>query len=279
MRAICSSDIHGNEVNFRKLCAYIRLKLPEAVFIGGDALPNYYVTDPEDFIKDFLSPLFTDLKSELNQNYPDIYLIPGNDDAAICCEHFEMLEIKKLLYFLNKRVVSKNDLKIIGYPFIPPTPFLLKDWEKYDISRYVPRDAVSPEDGIRTIAVPENIKKFSTIKDDLNELSKEVNDFRKTICLFHAPPVDTNLDKIYANNINGEKEVLSVGSYAIRKFIERNQPLLTLHGHIHESTQITTNWQDKIGNSYCFNSAHLGNELAVIEFDTDEPGNAVRILI
>ena len=146
MKALCISDVHGNEVNFRKLCGYIRQYLPEAVFIAGDILPNYYVTDSEDFIKDFLKPLFTDLKEELKQNYPDIYLIPGNDDAAVSCEYFEWMEIKELLYFVNNKVIHKDKYAVIGYPYVPPTPFLLKDWEKFDISRYVPRDTVSPED-------------------------------------------------------------------------------------------------------------------------------------
>ena len=279
MHAICISDVHGNEVNFRKLCGYIRQYLPEAVFIAGDILPNYYVTDPEEFIKDFLKPLFTDLKEELKQNYPAIYLIPGNDDAAVSCEYFEMLETKELLYFVNKKVIKKDEYTVIGYPYIPPTPFLLKDWEKYDVSRFVPRDTVSPEDGIRSIEIPANIKKYGTIKDDLDELSEEINDFSNTICLFHSPPVETNLDKIYANNINGDKRILSVGSYAIRKFIEKKQPLITFHGHIHESSDISGKWDDFIGGTYCVNAAHSGNELAVTVFDTDDLGKTKRILL
>ncbi len=279
MQAICVSDIHGNEVKFRKLCGYIRLHLPEAVFIAGDILPNYYVTDPEVYIKDFLKPLFTDLKEELNQNYPDIYLIPGNDDAAVSCEYFELLEVKELLYFVNNEIISKKDYSVIGYPYIPPTPFLLKDWEKYDVSRYLPRNTVSPEEGLRTINIPANLQRYSTIIDDLNILSEEIEDFKKTICLFHSPPYETNLDKIYGKNIHGQIEIMSVGSIAIRRFIEKHQPLITLHGHIHESSEISGNWQDKIGETYCFNTAYNGSELAVIQFDTDDLENSKRILI
>ncbi|HRE12434.1 MAG TPA: hypothetical protein PLN22_16600, partial [Ignavibacteria bacterium] len=66
---------------------------------------------------------------------------------------------------------------------------------------------------------------------------------------------------------------------AIRKFIEKYQPLVTLHGHLHESTDITGKWGDRIGETYCFNAAHSGNELAIIEFDTTEPESAVRALL
>lgn len=279
MNAICVSDIHGNDVKYRKLCSYIKENLPKAVFIAGDVLPNYYITDPKEFIDDTLKPLLSELKDELGENYPSIFLITGNDDAAVCCEHFSYLELKGLICFANKTVISKPCYNVLGYPYVPPTPFLLKDWEKYDVSRYLPRDTVSPEDGIRTIEVPANIKKYTTIKDDLEELSGEVADFSKTICLFHSPPVETNLDKIYGNGINGDKEILSIGSYAIRKFIEKYQPLVTIHGHIHESTDISGNWQDRLGRTVCFNAANSGSELGIIEFNIAAPGDAHRILI
>lgn len=279
MKAICLSDVHGNDVKYRKLCTYIKQNLPVAVFIAGDILPNYYVTEPIEFIENTLQPLLSELKDEINEQYPDIFLITGNDDAAISCEHLRYLELKGLIRFPNKLVINQPGYSVLGYPFVPPTPFLLKDWEKYDVSRYLPRDTVSPEDGIRTVEIPANMKKYTTIKDDLDELSKDVGDFSKSICLFHSPPVETNLDKIYGSGINGDKVILSVGSYAIRKFIEKHQPLVTIHGHIHESTDITGNWQDRIGETFCFNAANSGSGLALIEFDTKFPENAVRVVI
>ena len=41
-----------------------------------------------------------------------------------------------------------------------------------------------------------------------------------------------------------------VGSIAIKRFIEAKQPMLTLHGHVHESTRLTGNWQQHIGNTF-----------------------------
>jgi len=34
---------------------------------------------------------------------------------------------------------------------VPPTPFLLKDWEKYDVSAYVDPGCVSPEEGYHRV--------------------------------------------------------------------------------------------------------------------------------
>ena len=45
----------------------------------------------------------------------------------------------------------------------------------------------------------------------------------------------------------------SVGSEAVRRVIERHQPMLSLHGHIHESRGAI-----KIGKTLCVNSAYRG---------------------
>ena len=60
-----------------------------------------------------------------------------------------------------------------------------------------------------------------------------------------------------------------VGSIAIQRFIKTKQPLLTLHGHVHESAQITGWWNEKVERTYSFTAAHDGPELAVVRFDTD----------
>lgn len=279
MKAIFVTDLHGNLEKYEKLSDYIKANIPEVVFIGGDILPNYMVTDPFEFINNYLRPSLTDLKNNLAENYPLIFLITGNDDPAMCLDTISELETIGLLYFLNSRVWKNDEIEIIGYHFVPPTPFYLKDSEKYDVSRFVPRGTVSPEEGIRTVAIAPNLIKFGSIKNDLEELSEEITDFRKTICLFHTPPYDTNLDKMIGKNINGINEIISAGSFAVRRFIEKYQPLITLHGHIHESSEISGKWMDRIGDTYCFNAAYNGNELSIAEFDTDDPENAGRILI
>lgn len=279
MHAICISDVHGNEVNFRKLCGYIRQYLPELVFIAGDILPNYYVTDPEEFIKDFLTPLLSGLKSELKDRFPAIYFIFGNDDPASALPFFDEPIISSLMTYINMQVIENSAIEIGGYACIPPTPFLLKDWEKYDISRYVPRGGLTPEEGIRTVEIPMNIIKHTTIADDLEILHGKFQNVRNSICLFHAPPYDTNLDKMKGMDINGNLQTIGAGSIAIRRFIEKYKPAVTLHGHIHESAAISGSWQDRLGDTFCFSAGHDGEELALVSFDTSDPSAAERLLL
>jgi len=70
-----------------------------------------------------------------------------------------------------------------------------------------------------------------------------------------------------------------IGSIAIKRFIEDEKPYITLHGHAHETVDLTGSWKEKIEDSYSFTGVHNGSELALIEFDTKEPEKATRSLI
>ena len=70
---------------------------------------------------------------------------------------------------------------------------------------------------------------FSELELD-NLLAKgisQVGDAKDLILVSHTPPFQTKTDKL----LNGAH----VGSTAVRTFIEQQQPLLCLTGHIHES--------------------------------------------
>lgn len=279
MKSIFVSDLHGREEHYDKLFQYIINKKPEVVFMGGDLLPNYHVLTPSEFITDFLRVSLDSLKKEMAADYPDIIAILGNDDPAIIIPLFKELDKLGLLKYLENSVIKVRGIQVAGYPFVPPTPFMLKDWEKYDVSRYVPRESVSPEEGIRTVDVPENIRRYSTIAFDLNVLSREITDFSRSVFLFHSPPFETNLDKMNGRDITGNKVLISTGSIAIRRFIEKFNPLVTLHGHIHESSALSGSWQDSIGETRCYSAAYEGNELAIIHFDTDNLELSYRELV
>jgi uncharacterized protein len=279
------SDLHGSITRYEKLFDSILIDKPELVFIGGDILPSFThklvsSDDSGDFINEYLLKNFLLLKEKMKDAYPDIYIILGNDD--IKTEESELIKATEsgILNYINCKENEVNGFKIFGYSYVPPTPFLLKDWEKYDVSRYIDPGCVSPEEGFRSVKVEESEIKFSTIKDDLNKLTKD-EDLSNAIVLFHSPPYKTNLDRV-ANDGKYFEHVpldLYAGSIAIRKFIEEKQPLLTLHGHIHESTRLTGSWKDKIGNTICFNASHDGTELSLIKFDLNNIDKAVRVLI
>ena len=259
---------------------------PAAVFLGGDLFPSYLhaLSSTQeafpDFAKDFLAPRFAKLKRALERDYPRVFLILGNDDmrsaepAILAGTELGLWE-----YVHNRRAVLSEFL-VFGYACVPPTPFLLKDWERYDVSRYVDPGCVSPEEGTHSVPVPASDLKNTTIKADLEHLLGN-DDLSKAIVLFHSPPYQTNLDRAPLDGKMADHVPLdlNVGSIAVRRFIEMSQPLLTLHGHVHESARITGSWKDRIGRTHTFSAAHDGSELALVRFGLDDLEASTRELI
>lgn len=114
---------------------------------------------------------------------------------------------------------------------------------------------------------------------DLEEfLTKKLEghrDFERAIFVFHSPPHASGLDNAPALKdgrpiTRGAETVMTpVGSAAVRRAIERCQPLLGLHGHVHESAAVIP-----IGRTICSNPGSDYNRgflrLASITFEESE---------
>jgi Icc-related predicted phosphoesterase len=281
-----ASDLHGHKDRYLKLFQAIRAEKPRAVFLGGDLLPNpmFSMTSPDksldDFINGFLVTEFNTLQTLLGPRYPRVFTILGNDDGRF--EEASILDAatRGVWEYVHGRSVNFDRFKVYGYAFIPPTPFLLKDWERYDVSRYVDPGCISPENGWRSIPVSEKEMKDSTIKKDLELLTND-DTLENAVILFHSPPYNTKLDRAALDGrmIDYVPLDVHVGSIAIQRFIEARQPLLTLHGHVHESARLTGAWRGRIHRSHLFSAAHDGPELALVRMDLDRLSGATRELI
>lgn len=153
---------------------------------------------------------------------------------------FQTASVDGLWHYVHGQKFLLGNFAVYGYACVPPTPFLLKDWECYDVSRYVPPGSVSPEEGLRTVATDENAFKWRTIQQELKALASD-DPLDRAKFLFHTPPYDTALDRAALDGKVYEHVSLDVhvGSIAVRRFIEQRQPLLSLHGHVHESARLT----------------------------------------
>ena len=259
---------------------------PAGVFLGGDLLPSglgSLVTGEgqyRDFLTDYLVPRFNDLKSRMESEYPDVFLILGNDDPRIEEGAFREMADKGLWHYAHNREIPFRGFRVFGYSYVPPTPFHLKDWERYDVSRYIPPGSVSPEEGGRTVEVIPLEVRYATIQQDLEVLAGE-GTLDRAVFLFHTPPHETALDRAALDGkcVDYVPLDLHVGSIAVRRFIERRQPLATLHGHIHESPRLTGSWKDRLGRTHLFSAAHDGPELALVRIDLESPEQATRILV
>jgi Icc-related predicted phosphoesterase len=278
------SDLHGKMSRYETLLKEILEQKPAVVLIGGDLLPHAAVSGPgklsaDDFAEDYLPKKFRKLRDQMAADYPMVMLIMGNDDPRAIEPVFLEHDEKGLWKYLHMRKLDYLGYSFYGYSMVPPTPFQLKDWERYDVSRYTDPGCTAPDEGFRTVKPDVDIERTTIVKE-LNELTGDA-DLSSSVFLFHSPPYQCKLDRAALDGRMYEHVPLDVhvGSIAIQRFIEDRQPMLTLHGHIHESTRLTDAWQEHFGNTLSFNAAHDGPELSLIRFDLDRPGEAVRLLV
>jgi Icc-related predicted phosphoesterase len=135
-----------------------------------------------------------------------VYMAPGNDD------HFEVdqvIEDSAAIVNCNNKNVPVGDHEMVTFCWANPTP-----WN-------TPRE-----------------KKDEELEPMLEELIAKVKDKSNAIFNFHAPPYGYALDlapKLDENLVQAADEKIHVGSRAVARMIEKYQPLIGLHGHIHES--------------------------------------------
>ncbi len=93
------------------------------------------------------------------------------------------------------------------------------------------------------------------LKKKIDALAVKVKEMKSAIFNIHVPPIDTPIDQapkldesLKPMVSGGEVLMASAGSSAVRDSIEEYQPLIGLHGHIHESRGMV-----KIGRTMCFN--------------------------
>lgn len=150
-----------------------------------------------------------------------LYIVPGNDDLPVVDEVIQKHESDYII-FADRRVVEINDHEMAGLSWSNPTP-----WD-------TPRETDE-----------ENLAKM------IEELVSQIKDLEKAIFQFHVPPYGTFLDeapKLSEDLRPSVSEVISAGSKAVLEAIKKYQPLLGLHGHIHESRAV-----QKIGKTYVIN--------------------------
>jgi uncharacterized protein len=272
------SDLHGKMSRYEALFRLIKKEKPDFIFIGGDLLPHrsFKASNAKsegDFFNEFLLRKLSQLRDELDCNYPEIFLIPGNDDLKTDLRSSMEGEKEGLWRNIHNQCVVIGKYRLYGYACVPPTPFRNKDWEKYDISKEIAPGSIALSKGFYSLP-PDHDTENDTIQHDIEKLVND-DDLEYGIFLFHSPPFDTSLD--VAETRSGIYE--HVGSKAIRNFIAEKQPYLTMHGHIHESARISGEWKQTIGRTSIVSAAHDGPELALVKFELHNVHSAVRIIV
>lgn len=273
------TDLHGITERYEKLYRQIVVDKPKALLIGGDILPSNPSKYAKSctFITDYFKPFLLKLKKELAEKYPKIMLILGNDDPKFYEKQILQLEEQSLLNYINNKKLSFAGYDFYGYSYVPVSPFKYKDWEKYDTELKPKLGCKFLNEGVFSVQKTDFDK---TIADDLQKLENIANP-EKSVFLFHAPPYQTVLDRAGIDNVkvNGQNLDVNIGSKAIKGFLQKTQPLLSLHGHVHESISLTKSWQQKIGSTFVFGAASLPPEFLIVKFDINDLANASQISV
>lgn len=290
MRLVYTADLHGDIDSYRALLDLAVVAGAEAAIVGGDLLPHAIkllsaVEVQRDFVEQQLRPLLR----AFHQQHPAVavYLLAGNDDWAAAIAALAELEQEGLAYPLHDRVyqLSATDnrkpttagrdtdvggrplvvgasLWLTGYACVPITPFSIKDYERRDDGPPPAfgfgRAYASWSGAIEPIGAGALAERPS-IADDLAALARR-SDPRATVYVCHTPPADTALDQMPRGR--------HVGSRALRAFVEREQPPLTLHGHIHEAPDESGRYAIRLGATWSVNPGHSAKRFQAVTLDT-----------
>jgi Icc-related predicted phosphoesterase len=268
MKLFFATDVHGSEICWKKFISAGKFYAVDVLILGGDmtgkaiipiiaqggdkykvtlleqetmlcgdeelksmvvAIQNRgyypYVTNPDEVAeisgtKGNSDKLFLKLVLETAQKWMDYadaklagtgircYVCPGNDDIF---ELDDVVAASKSVKLAEGRVIPLDDHhEMASSGWSNPTP--------WDTHREEPEDA---------------------LRKRIEDVVKQVRDVPNSIFNLHAPPYGSGLDEApeltkdlrpaYAG-----RSLVPVGSHAVLEIIEKYQPLLGLHGHIHE---------------------------------------------
>ena len=203
-----------------------------------------YVTTPEEAERiatdeQYREALFERMEGEIVRGWLDlipdrvpescrVIVSPGNDDKLSIDDiiRARMADIPNLIFGEQEVVALDDEHEVLCFGWSNPTPF------------DSPRECSEEE-----------------MEEMLEAVVARVQNLETAVFCIHVPPYESVIDAapLVDEDLNlvlhsGRPQMVPVGSKAVRKIIEKYQPLLGLHGHIHESAGFT-----KIGRTQCLN--------------------------
>ena len=150
-------------------------------------------------------------EEKLGPQHITLYFMPGNDDLHSVDNVID--EFKSIRNPDMKHFEMEDGYEVVGLSNANLTPLLCaRDVDEQELTR------------------------------KLNELAAMIQKPERTIAILHVPPFGSSLDSCPDLDKNlkiitegGQVVMKSAGSPTVKAFIEKVQPMLSLHGHIHES--------------------------------------------
>ena len=284
-RIFFTTDVHGSTVVFKKFINAGKFYEAQVLILGGDMIGKMMVPIVSQgsgrFSANYLGKLYdvgegdelVKLEATLENSglYP-VRLTPDEvqaykEDRSLVEKRFAELAKERLSRWLD---IAEERLRGTGIRcYVQPgndDPYEVDSvFRSSEIIQNVDGRLIQLDDDHEMINVgaanqtPWNCPRDKT-EEQLDEMIEKVavqlKNPSQALFNLHVPPHDTNLDiapELDENltpklSLTGGFKMVPVGSKAVRKAIEKYQPLLGLHGHIHESRSA-----QKIGKTMCIN--------------------------
>jgi Icc-related predicted phosphoesterase len=191
-------------------------------------------------------------EERIGQSGVQFYMMPGNDDDFGIDE-----QIAHSSYVINPvgRTIQLDEYhELISFDYANPTPWQTpREWSEEEY--------------------------YNRIK----ERATGLRDVRRAVFMIHVPPYDSGLDTAPELDKNLRPKVtmgdvlrIPVGSTGVRRALQELQPMISIHGHVHEAPG-----QSKIGRTVCFNAGSEANQGIlrgfVLDLGKDKLDRAFRV--
>lgn len=245
IKLIALADVHHGAEKWEQLVEAVHLHRPDVVAVSGDLIPREHGTLAQ---VDYL-PQVREYAAQIKAAGAELVLILGNDDNQQLVPAFVRGDDEGLWHYVADRVKRVKGYDYCGCPWIRDYPFAYKYWvapesvEELYISDLQLGPPLLINDQNELEEIPDlyaYLKKKQPINAVLEELAGQVADLKRSIWLIHEPPATLGFDHC----ASGDK----VGSPVVLDFISTRQPLLTIHGHIHEAPRFNGGiWSARVG--------------------------------
>lgn len=263
MKILYTTDLHGDKRYYDLIWKYALEHQVEMVINGSDMLPKY--TPAHWTQRKFIEWLQDEHFSAYEKVGIHYVCTLGNDDLRIHDQFFdEVCNQFEYVHNIAFRCIKIAGFEFIGFNLVPDYPFGLKDRCRKDKEAFIfppllSKAQLSIEDGWEWIDVwPAYCNQLPTIEDELARLPRP-KDMGKTVYVIHTPPAGLQLDVCSGLD--------RPGSTAIYDFLLENQPLLSLHGHMHLSYKRTGKWRDRIKDTWVVQPGQYGVNVSYVVVD------------
>lgn len=282
MRIVYSGDVHGSERCFRKFLNAAAFYDAEVLIMGGDITGKVMTPLVEDKPGRFTATVFgrkervkrpddlADLEKQIRFNgfYP-YRCGPDEYERLAADDSYREEVMTRVMVDEVVRWVALADEKLTGTAvrcLIMPG-----NDDEFEIDAVLGSERVeNPDDHVLRVGDLQvlssawaNPTPWDSPREETEEqltaryerIATELDPELPAIYNLHVPPFDTGLDTaaeldadLGVVTTGGQPNTIPVGSRAVRSFIEARQPLVSLHGHIHESRGVA-----RLGQTVCLN--------------------------